>query len=158
MDKDEKTKNGIKDFKWRYQTSVNSDMGKMLAYLQNQTLHPSQSKTAMIMAALTTFYMPLALYNEGDRNRESLELVLLNSVKAIANHLKFTCVVLNIDTARIANIFYHEIGELESQSFSYQLDSNQLKSPINGTSPELEEFDPQMWNLAGITTDSTSFE
>lgn len=50
-----------KDFEWRYQPPINSDKAKMLSYIQNQSLHPFQDKTMMIMTALTAYYMPLAL-------------------------------------------------------------------------------------------------
>jgi hypothetical protein len=150
--------NRTKDFKWRYQTSLNSDKGKMLDYLQNQDLHPSQSQTAMIMTALIAYYMPLVLYNEGDRSRETLELVLLDSVKAIANHLKFTCVALNVDTTRIVDVLCNELGGIGSKNFSQKLDLTKTESSISKTSEELGDFDPQMWNLAGIATDSATFE
>ncbi|MBE9216909.1 hypothetical protein IQ247_30385 [Plectonema cf. radiosum LEGE 06105] len=38
----------------------------------------------MIMTALNAYYMALALYSEGNHSRETLELIFLDSVKAIA--------------------------------------------------------------------------
>ena len=57
--------NKKKDFLWRYQPPLNSDKAKMLSYIQNQSLHPFEDKTTMIITALNAYYMALALYSEG---------------------------------------------------------------------------------------------
>jgi hypothetical protein len=73
-----------KDFEWRYQPPFDSDKAKLLSYIQNQSLHPFETKTMLIMTALTAYYMPLALYSEGSCSREDLELKFLDGVNAIA--------------------------------------------------------------------------
>ncbi len=45
-----------KDFLWRYQPPINSDKAKMLSYIQNQSLHPFEDKTTMIITALNAYY------------------------------------------------------------------------------------------------------
>ncbi len=93
-----------KDFEWRYQPPFNSDKAKMLSYIQNQSLHPFQDKTMMIMTALNAYYMPLALYSEGNCSRETLELVFLDGVNAIANHLQYVCIAIKIDPTTVGNV------------------------------------------------------
>lgn len=148
-----------KDFEWRYQPPLNSDKAKMLSYIQNQSLHPFQDKTMMIMTALNAYYMPLALYSEGDCSRETLELIFLDAVNAIANHLKFTCTALNINQTLVSNVLCTAFGGLEtsnSQPEKQLIPDTQLSLP--NTHEELNDFDPQIWNLAGITTDSETFD
>ncbi|BAY34611.1 hypothetical protein NIES2107_65160 [Nostoc carneum NIES-2107] len=138
-----------KDFKWRYQPPLNSDKAKMLAYIQNRELHPSQDKTAMIVTALNAYYLPLALYGEGSCSRETLELILLDSVSAIANHLKYMCAVLEIDPVRVSDVL--------CGVFQIPLSSTTNQSKFAVKDEDLNDFDFKDWNLAGITTDSTSF-
>jgi hypothetical protein len=148
-----------KDFEWRYQTSFDSDNAKLLSYIQNQSLHPFETKTMLIMTALTAYYMPLALYNEGSYSRENLELIFLDGVNAIAKHLKFTCTALNIDQVLVSNILSTVFGGLEINNC--QLQKQLILDPaseIPNIQKELEDFDPQIWNLAGMTTDSEIFD
>jgi hypothetical protein len=147
-----------KDFEWRYQTLISSDKAKLLSYIQNQNLHPFETKTMLIMTALTAYYMPLALYNEGSCSRETLELIFLSGVNAIANHLKFTCTALNINQALVSNVLCAAFGGLETSNIKpeEQLIPN-TPSQLPNTNEELDDFDPQIWNLAGITTDSETF-
>ncbi|MBD2435079.1 hypothetical protein H6G66_29435 [Fischerella sp. FACHB-380] len=143
-----------KDFVWRYQPNLSSDKAKMLTYIQNRDLHPSQDKTAMIMAALTAYYMPLALHSQGSCPRESLELILLDSATAFVNQLKYVCTALNVDPARVGNVL--------CSAFQIPLffQSTQAESIYTDSTLELDnlnDFDLNTWNLAGITTDSETF-
>ncbi len=148
-----------KDFEWRYQPPINSDKAKMLSYIQNQRLHPFQNKTMMIMTALTAYYMPLALYNEGSCSREDLELIFLDGVNAIANHLRCVCIAVKIDPTAVGQILYSTFGLSE---INHSQPEKQLiidsQSPLPDTENELDNSDLNMWNLAGITTDSESFD
>ncbi len=148
-----------KDFEWRYQPPFDSDKAKMLSYIQNESLHPFQDKTMMIMTALKAYYMPLALYSEGSCSRENLELIFLGGVNAIANHLKFTCAALNINQTLVSNVLCSAFAGLETSNWQpqKQLIPN-TPSPLPDTQDSLDNFDPQMWNLAGITTDSETFD
>lgn len=138
------------DFKWRYQPSVDSDKGKMLAYIQNRNLHPSQDKTTMIITALTAYYMPLALYSSGNYSHEKLELILCDSVSDFANHLKYTCAVLDIDPTIVGNVLCN--------ASQIPFSSHKTSSKVTQIDDEkCDVFDPQIWNLAGITTDSQTF-
>jgi hypothetical protein len=101
-----------KDFEWRYQPPFDSDKAKMLSYIQNQSLHPFETKTMLIMTALTAYYMPLALYNEGSCSREDLELKFLDGVNAIANHLRYVSIAIKIDPAIISIKYTRRIREL----------------------------------------------
>ncbi len=148
-----------KDFEWRYQPPINSDKAKMLSYIQNQSLHPFQDKTMMIMAALTAYYMPLVLYSEGNCSRETLELIFLDTVNAIANHLQYVCIAIKIDPVIVDNVLCSAFGELKTSDWQpqKQLIPN-TQSPLPDTHEELDDFDLQIWNLAGITTDSETFD
>ncbi len=148
-----------KDFEWRYQPPINSDKAKMLSYIQNQRLHPFQNKTMMIMTALTAYYMPLALYNEGSCSREDLELIFLDGVNAIANHLRYVCIAIKIDPTTVGQILCSTFG---LSAINHSQPEKQLiigsQSPLPDTEDELDNSDLKMWNLAGITTDSESFD
>jgi hypothetical protein len=148
-----------KDFEWRYQPPLNSDKAKMLSYIQNESLHPFQDKTMMIMAALKAYYMPLALYSSCSCSRENLELIFLDGVNAIANHLQYVCTAIKIDPVIVGNVLLSAFGGLETNNWQpqKQLISN-TPSQLPNTHQELDDFDPQMWNLAGITTDSETFD
>lgn len=144
-----------KDFLWRYQPPYDSDRAKMLSYIQSQSLHPFEDKTAMIMTALNAYYMALALYSEGSYSRETLELIFLDSVKAIANHLQCVSISIKVNPEAVANVLCTVFGGLE--------DSNkQSEKPLNYSielpPSDIDDFDPQVWNLAGITTDSETFD
>ncbi|PAX52245.1 hypothetical protein [Brunnivagina elsteri] len=148
-----------KDFAWRYQPPINSDKAKMLSFIQNQRLHPFQDKTMMIMTALNAYYMPLALYNEGSCSREDLELIFLDGVNAIANHIRCVCIAIKIDPTAVGQILCSTFGLSEishSQPEKQLISDTQL--PLPNTYEELDNYDPQIWNLAGMTTDSESFD
>ncbi len=148
-----------KDFEWRYQPPLNSDKAKMLSYIQNKSLHPFQDKTMMIMTALKAYYMPLALYSEGSCSRENLELIFLDGVNAIANHLMYVCTAIKIDPIIVGNVLSSAFGGLRTSNsqLEKQLIPNS-PSPLPDAQDSLDDFDPQMWNLAGITTDSETFD
>lgn len=145
-----------KDFLWRHQPLLDSDSAKLLSYIQNKTLHRSQDKRAMIITALTAYHLPLALYSEGNYSRERLELVFFDSVNAIANHLKYLCTVIQVEEGKVNRILYSAFGGVATK-----VDNSQKLVPeqttISDTENEVDNFDLQMWNLAGITTDSEIF-
>ena len=146
--------NRKKDFEWRYQPPVDSDKAKLLTYIQNRKLHPNQDKTEMIMSALTSYYMPVALHGEGNCSRETLELLLLDSAIAFANQLKYLCAALNVDQGRVGSVLCSAF-QISDPNYS------QLKASdaaLNENLDDLDDFDPQAWNLSGIATDSESFE
>jgi hypothetical protein len=148
-----------KDFEWRYQTSFDSDKAKLLSYIQNQNLHPFETKTMLIMTALTAYYMPLALYNEGSCSRENLELIFLDGVNAIAKHLRYVCIAIKVDPAIIAQILCAAFGlsEITHSHLEKQLIS-EAKLPLLNVHDELDNSNLKMWNLAGMTTDSETFD
>ena len=76
----------------------------MLSYIQNQSLHPFEDKTTMIITALNAYYMALALYNEGSHSHETLKLIFLDSVKAIAHHLQCVSISIKVDSEAVANV------------------------------------------------------
>jgi hypothetical protein len=146
----------LTDFKWRHQPRLDSDNAKLLSYIQNKTLHRSQDKTALIINALTAYYLPLALYSEGNYSRERLELVFFDSVNAIANHLKYLCTVIQVEEAKVNRILYSAFGGVATEvDNSQKLAPYQMPTP--DTEDEVDNFELQMWNLAGITTDSEIF-
>lgn len=138
-----------KDFMWRYQPPDGSDKAKMLTYIQNRDLHPSQDKTAMIINALTAYYMPLALISQGNEDSDRLELVTMDCLRALANQFNHLCAALSIAPQRMGGIMS-----------GVPISSNLPSQSDDGDSSDLsnEDFDPDEWNLAGITTDSQTFE
>lgn len=145
-----------KDFLWRHQPLLDSDNAKLLNYIQNENLHPFQDKTAIIMTALSAYYLPLALYSEGNCSRETLELIFFNSVNAIANHIKYLCTVMKIDEGKVSRILYSAFGKVTAEVDNFQYLA-QEQTPTPDIENEVDNFDLQMWNLAGITTDSETF-
>ena len=71
-----------KDFQWRYQIPLNSSLGMLLDYIQNRDLHPSLSKTEMILQALSAYYMPLA-YSLKEEQPEKIQQIAYDSVLAL---------------------------------------------------------------------------
>lgn len=147
-----------KDFRWRYEPPINSNKAKLLGYIQNQSVHPFEDKTAMIMNALTAYYMPLALYNDSNCSRENLELVFLDGVSAIAKHLQYVCITIKIDPAIIGQIFCptferSQIRHLQTENPS----SIENRTQTIDVQEEIDSSDLNMWNLAGITTDRETF-
>ncbi|MEA5574803.1 hypothetical protein [Calothrix sp. UHCC 0171] len=142
-----------KDFRWRYEPPINSNKAKLLSYIQNQSLHPFEEKTAMIMTALTAYYMPLALYNDGNCSRENLELIFLDGVSAIAKHLQYVCITIKIDPAIIGQIFCPTFERSQTETPS----SIENRSQTIDIEEEIDSSDLNMWNLVGITTDSETF-
>lgn len=138
-----------KDFMWRYQPPDGSDKAKMLTYIQNRDLHPSQDKTAMIINALTAYYMPLALISQGNEDSDRLELVTMDCLRALANQFNYLCAALSIDPQRVGGMMS---GVPISSNLPSQSDDGDSRTRAN------EDFDPDEWNLAGITTDSQTFE
>jgi hypothetical protein len=148
-----------KDFTWRYQPPFNSDKAKMLSYIQNEKLHPFQNKTAMIMTALNVYYMALALYSEGSHSHETLELIFLDSVKAIANHLQYVSIAIKVDSYNVSNVLSTVFGELEnSKKPSEKPLNSSIELPPSDIYKVMDDFDLQVWNLAGMTTDSEVYE
>ena len=151
--------NKKKDFTWRYQTAFDSDRAKMLTYIQNESLHPFQNKTVMIMTALNAYYMALALYSEGSYSRETLELIFLDSVKAIANHLKYVSIAIKVDSQSVTDVLCTVFGGLETRKPQKDTPSNfDINLPTPNINEQLEDSNLQAWNLAGMTTDSETFD
>lgn len=121
----------------------------MFAYIQNQNLHPSQDTTAMINAALTAYYMPIALLCEGNHSKEYLELLLLDSANAFANQLGYLCAALNVDSWRIGKVLF--------KAFPISLEGAQAFDENSTVQDEFNNFELTGWNMAGITTDSETF-
>ncbi|MEB3220397.1 MAG: hypothetical protein VKN72_29765 [Nostocales cyanobacterium 94392] len=148
-----------KDFLWRYQPPLNSDRAKMLSYIQNEKLHPFQDKTVMIITALNAYYMALALYSEDSHSHETLELIFLDSVKAIANHLQYVSIAIKVDSSSVGNVLSTVFGGLENSNKASEkpLNSN-IELPPSDVHKEMDDFDLKVWNLAGMTTDSEVFD
>ncbi|MEA5599429.1 hypothetical protein [Rivularia sp. UHCC 0363] len=148
-----------KDFLWRYQPSLNSDKAKMLSYIQNQSLHPFQDKTVMIITALNAYYMALALYNEGSHSHETLELIFLDSVKAIAHHLQYVSIAIKVDLCSVTNVLCTVFGGLETRNTQLKKSLNSsIELPTSNIDEEFDDSNLKVWNLAGITTDSETFD
>ena len=150
--------NKKKDFTWRYQTAFDSDRATMLSYIQNESLHPFQNKTVMIMTALNAYYTALALYSEGSYSRETLELIFLDSVKAIANHLQYVSIAIKVDERAVTDVLCTVFGGLETRKPQKDTPSNfDINLPTPNINEQLEDYNLQAWNLAGMTTDSEIF-
>lgn len=148
-----------KDFTWRYQPPLDSDRATMLSYIQNQRLHPFQNKTVMIMTALNAYYMALALYSEGSYSRENLELIFLDSVKAIANHLQYVRIAIKVDSQAVTDVLCTVFGGLETRKTQKDTPFNSsTELPPPDRNEESSDSNLQAWNLAGITTDSETFD
>ena len=151
--------NKKKDFLWRYQPRINSDKAKMLSYIQNQSLHPFQDKTVMIITALNAYYMALALYSESSYSHETLELIFLDSVKAIAHHLQYVSIAIKVDLCSVTNVLCTVFGGLETRNTQQEkLLNSSTQLPPSDQNEKLDDSNLQVWNLAGITTDSETFD
>ncbi|NJO64552.1 MAG: hypothetical protein HC836_42350 [Richelia sp. RM2_1_2] len=144
---------------WRSQPPLNSDKAKMLSYIQNEKLHPFQDKTAMIITALNAYYMALALYGEGSHSHETLELIFLDSVKAIANHLQCVSISIKVDEHAVTDVLCTVFGGLETRKTQKDTPLNfDISLPTLNIDEQFEDSNLQAWNLAGMTTDSETFD
>jgi hypothetical protein len=88
-----------------------------------------------------------------------LELIFLDGVNAIAKHLQYVCIAIKIDPTTVGQILCATFG---LSGINHSLPEKRLiidsQSPITDTEDELDNSDLKMWNLAGITTDSESFD
>lgn len=146
-----------KNFIWRYQPFLDSDKATMLNYIDNQELHPAYDKTELMLRAVIPYYMPLALYLEGNCSREKLESLLADSAIAFTTQLKYLCAVLNVEPTRMVSILYGAF-QMPNSFSSQPLSSNAGTDEELDEIDELDDFDPQAWNVSGITTDSETFE
>ncbi|NJM24048.1 MAG: hypothetical protein HC907_38525 [Richelia sp. SM1_7_0] len=151
--------NKKKDFLWRYQPPLNSDKAKMLSYIQNGNLHPFQDKTVMIITALNAYYMALALYSEGSYSHETLKLIFLDSVKAIANHLQYVSIAIKVDEHAVTDVLCTVFGGLETRKIQKDTPLNfDISLPTPNIDEQFEDSNLQAWNLVGMITDSETFD
>ena len=80
-------------------------------------------------------------------------------LRGIANHLQYVCTAIKIDPVIVGNVLFSGFGGLKISDLQPEKQSiANTPSPLPDTQDSLDDFDPQMWNLAGITTDSETFE
>ena len=131
----------------------------MLSYIQNENLHPFQDKTVMIINALNAYYMALALYSEGSYSHETLELIFLDSVKAIANHLQCVSIAIKVNPEAVTNVLCTVFGGLENSNKQSEKSLNSsIELPTSSIDEEFDDSNLKVWNLAGMTTDSETFD
>jgi len=111
------------------------------------------------MTALNAYYTALALYSEGSYSRETLELIFLDSVKAIANHLQYVSIAIKVDPQAVTDVLCTVFEGLETRKTQHEKSLNSstelLPSDHNG---ESDDSNLQAWHLAGMTTDSETFD
>ena len=77
----------------------------------------------------------------------------------LANHLRYVCIAIKIDPTAVGQILCSTFG---LSAINHSQPEKQLiigsQSPLPDTEDELDNSDLKMWNLAGITTDSESFD
>lgn len=111
------------------------------------------------MTALNAYYMALALYSEGSYSRETLELIFLDSVKAIANHLQYVSIAIKIDPQAVTDVLCTVFGGLETRKTQHEKSLNySTQLPPSDHNEESSDLNLQAWNLAGMTTDSETFD
>jgi hypothetical protein len=86
-----------KDFRWRYQTSLNSQIGKLLNYIHNVDSHPTITTSEMIIKALSAYYLP-NVYSPRERSPEELKRIAYESVFALQSQIEQLMIQFDLDT------------------------------------------------------------
>lgn len=111
------------------------------------------------MTALNAYYMALALYSAGSYSRETLELIFLDSVKAIANHLQYVSIAIKVDERAVTDVLCTVFEGLETRKTQHENSLNSsTELPPSDHNEESSDLNLQAWNLAGMTTDSETFD
>ena len=74
------------EFQWRYQIPEQQPSRILLSHIQNSKLHPSISKTKMILEALSAYYMPLAYVKE-EEDPKIIRQIAFDSVFALQRQI-----------------------------------------------------------------------
>lgn len=99
-----------KDFNWRYQPPVDSDQAVLLSYIQDRELHPDANTREMILRAISAYYMPLALLNEGNKTAAQLQQIGIESVFALLRQVDYLCAALGLDRSKFGGVVPMGIG------------------------------------------------
>lgn len=129
------------DFEWRYQPSESSLIADVLSYIQNRNLHPSQTKTEMLLKALTAFYTSETLLVK-ENSPESL-LAVKNALRVLFDQFMRGCAEWKIDPASIGGSALTSISSFSRAQF--EADS------LAETEIEEDDLDATEWNLSGMT-------
>lgn len=129
------------DFKWRYKSSLNSTRAVLLKYVQNRNLHPTQSKTETILNALTAYYMLPALKSSGNCSQETLELVRMDSLRALMEQFKYLCAVQGVDVKQMVALFLGETVYVPQPDF-----------------PKEDEPLVETWDLSGMMVEREIYD
>lgn len=150
-----------KDFNWRYQPPVDSDQAVLLSYIQDRELHPDANTREMILRAISAYYMPLALLNEGNKTAAQLQQIGIESVFALLRQVDYLCAALGLDRSKFGGVvpmgigMWPAFGAPVAESSNYQLPNSMLTQKQES---DIEEhFDPDEWNIGGLSTHSEVF-
>ena len=121
-------KKGKKDFRWRYQISADSDIGRLLNYIQNQDLHPTIAKNEMILKALWTYYMP-SVYSADQRSPEEQKRKAYEAIVALQSQIEQIIFEFDLEIERVP---INNLKRRKNQEELYGLDKDNL--------PEKDEF------------------
>lgn len=150
-----------KDFNWRYQPPVDSDQAVLLSYIQDRELHPDANTREMILRAISAYYMPLALLNEGNKTAAQLQQIGIESVFALLRQVDYLCAALGLDRSKFGGVvpmgigMWSAFGAPVAESSNYQLPNSMLTQKQQS---DIEEhFDPDEWNIGGLSTHSEVF-
>lgn len=150
-----------KDFNWRYQPPLDSDQAVLLSYIQDRELHPDANTREMILRAISAYYMPLALLNEGNKTAAQLQQIGIDSVFALLRQVDCLCAALGLDRSKFGGVVPMGVamcpafGASVTGSFNSQ---SPTSMPTQDRESDMEEhFDPDEWNISGLSTHSELF-
>ncbi|MGL5923969.1 hypothetical protein [Chroococcidiopsis sp.] len=151
-----------KDFYWRYQPPLDSDHAVLLSYIQDRELHPDANTREMILRAISAYYMPLALSNEGSKTAAQIEQIGIDSIFALLRQVDRICAALGLDRSKFGGIVPMGVGMWSNFGTSTAGGAFNAGLPASMPTPERqaeieEDFDPEIWNIGGLSTHSEVF-
>lgn len=139
MNKQKDFKWHYEDFEWRYQPTEQSVIADVLCYIQNRDLHPSQTKTEMMLKALTAFYTSDAL--SGKDNRPEHLLAVKNALHILFQQLMRACAEWQIDPSAIVGSAFNSVSSFPKQQSEESASYEDSEAESNVMS----------WNLSGMS-------
>ncbi|MBE9020839.1 hypothetical protein IQ272_32880, partial [Chroococcidiopsidales cyanobacterium LEGE 13417] len=129
----------------------------LLSYIQDRELHPDANTREMILRAISAYYMPLALSNEGSKTAAHIEQIGIDSIFALLRQVDRICAALGLDRSKFGGIVPMGVGMWSTAGGAFN-----TRLPASMPTPERqadieEDFDPDRWNIGGLSTHSEVF-
>lgn len=143
-----------KDFRWRYQISLNSSWGILLDYIQKQDFHPTCNKKEMILQALSAYYMPLAYSLLAEKQPEQLKQIAYDSVFALQRQIDRLVTQFQLDRSKleVASEMVNQKSNQDTTKMDNKVSAEQVVEAQDSVCLE------EKVNLKGLWGLNTSYE